>query len=416
MASFKHTFTSGQTITPARLNDARDVFDIVNADVKSNAAIVGTKIAPNFGSQNVVTAGTELVGAATAPTGNFVYSSTVSSAGARQTVVTGHATGSASSAVVRYSNNTTSAAFMAMLKLAKSNTQTVGDHVAVVDDQPIGGVAFMGSDGTNFVSGAEVLARVDGAVTTNSVPMRLIFATKGVGSTGAPSERMRIQADGNVGIANTAPTERLHVTGNIKASGFIDADISFRGQATDSAAAPSFTFTGDTDTGMFRVAANVLAFSVDAVEKLRINASGVVTPNDVTAARLVAEDGTFSLPSITFSGDLNTGIFHPSPDTIAFCEGGVERMRINSLGQVGIGIVSPAFQLDVNGFVNTASAYRVDGGQVVGNRRLGWSAPGGTATRTTFATASVTLPQLAERVHALIDDLIAHGLIGPTPP
>lgn len=40
----------------------------------------------------------------------------------------------------------------------------------------------------------------------------------------------------------------------------------------------------------------------------------------------------------------------------------------------------------------------------------GYGAPTGTATRTTFATGSVTLPQLAERVKALIDDLRAVGL------
>lgn len=34
-----------------------------------------------------------------------------------------------------------------------------------------------------------------------------------------------------------------------------------------------------------------------------------------------------------------------------------------------------------------------------------WAAATGTATRTTFATGSVTLSQLAERVKALIDDL-----------
>ena len=31
---------------------------IVNADIKSDAAIAGTKIAPDFGSQNIVTTGT----------------------------------------------------------------------------------------------------------------------------------------------------------------------------------------------------------------------------------------------------------------------------------------------------------------------------------------------------------------------
>lgn len=43
----------------------------------------------------------------------------------------------------------------------------------------------------------------------------------------------------------------------------------------------------------------------------------------------------------------------------------------------------------------------------------GWDAATGTATRTTFATGSVTLPQLAERVKALIDDLTTKGAIGP---
>ncbi len=41
----------------------------------------------------------------------------------------------------------------------------------------------------------------------------------------------------------------------------------------------------------------------------------------------------------------------------------------------------------------------------------GWTAPTGTSTRTTFATASVTLPVLAEHVKALIDDLTALGII-----
>lgn len=55
---------------------------------------------------------------------------------------------------------------------------------------------------------------------------------------------------------------------------------------------------------------------------------------------------------------------------------------------------------------------RVNSTQVVTARQTGWAAATGTATRTTFATGSVTTAQLAERVKALIDDLISHGLIG----
>lgn len=42
----------------------------------------------------------------------------------------------------------------------------------------------------------------------------------------------------------------------------------------------------------------------------------------------------------------------------------------------------------------------------------GWGAPTGTATRTAFDTATVTLPELAERVKAVIDDLTTRGVIG----
>jgi len=39
-------------------------------------------------------------------------------------------------------------------------------------------------------------------------------------------------------------------------------------------------------------------------------------------------------------------------------------------------------------------------------RLAGWVRPTGTATRTTFDTATITLPLLAERVKALLDDLM----------
>jgi hypothetical protein len=51
--------------------------------------------------------------------------------------------------------------------------------------------------------------------------------------------------------------------------------------------------------------------------------------------------GTVANPSITFLGDPNTGIYSPAADTIAFSEGGVEAMRINSSANVGIGSPDP---------------------------------------------------------------------------
>jgi hypothetical protein len=60
--------------------------------------------------------------------------------------------------------------------------------------------------------------------------------------------------------------------------------------------------------------------------------------------------GSVSAPAITTTGDTNTGIFFPAADTIAFTEGGVESMRIDSSGKALIGITtavgSPIFQVN----------------------------------------------------------------------
>ncbi len=65
-----------------------------------------------------------------------------------------------------------------------------------------------------------------------------------------------------------------------------------------------------------------------------------------------------------------------------------------------------------SGYVQTNVAYYCAGNKVVEGRKTGWTAATGTATRSGFATSTVTLQTLAEHVKALIDDLISHGLIG----
>lgn len=57
--------------------------------------------------------------------------------------------------------------------------------------------------------------------------------------------------------------------------------------------------------------------------------------------------GAVGTPSITTSGDLNTGIFFPAADTVAIATGGTERVRANSSGNVGIGTSSPTQRLHV---------------------------------------------------------------------
>lgn len=54
----------------------------------------------------------------------------------------------------------------------------------------------------------------------------------------------------------------------------------------------------------------------------------------------------------------------------------------------------------------------INGTQVVGTRKTGWSDPTGTPSKATFATSTVTTSELAAFVFALYNDLKNHGLVG----
>ena len=102
-----------------------------------------------------------------------------------------------------------------------------------------------------------------------------------------------------------------------------------------------------------------------AASTIDATAIGATTPDTGAFTTLSAsgvttvQAGTAALPAITTTGDTNTGIFFPAADTIAFAEGGVEAMRIDSSGNVGIGTSSPGEKLDVNGTIVT----RASGGE-----------------------------------------------------
>jgi hypothetical protein len=245
MASYAYTFASGDTVTPTKLNNARTVSEIVNADVSATAAIAGTKVAPAFGAQNVTT---------TAAVGVGTTSLNVSGYGTTNLTVRGGTT------------------IQGVVELV--GTRADGANNAAGD---MNFFADSNSSGNKLISSIQAITS---GTTSNNRGGTLTFFTKSDG--GAVAERMRINASGNVGIGTTSPAARLTiVTPAAEATALIISD------ATNYTLRAGFTASGvgyiGADTG------SALALYSNNTERMRIDASGNVgigTASPNAAARL----------------------------------------------------------------------------------------------------------------------------------
>ena len=114
-----------------------------------------------------------------------------------------------------------------------------------------------------------------------------------------------------------------------------------------------------------------------------------ISSGNVSVSTATVGAGSNTAPSITTTGDTNTGIFFPAADTIAFSEGGAEAMRIDSSGSLGLGVTPSAwdtYRVLEAGFAGSAFLSNAGSSQVGIVRNGYWANAGwkyaGTGTAT----------------------------------
>lgn len=136
-----------------------------------------------------------------------------------------------------------------------------------------------------------------------------------------------------------------------------------------------------------------------ASNNIVLDSSGGVIISGVTTVSA----GTTSIPSITPTGDSNTGIFFPSADTIAFTEAGVESLRIDSSGRVGIGTTNPQYNLDVVGNINFTGTFNQNGSLFVASR---WTSGTGDDIYRLNGDVGIATTNPTSKLHVVGDVLI----------
>jgi len=190
------------------------------------------------------------------------------------------------------------------LTFGNSRNDTIGSHTIVNNGDFLGRIFFRGSDGSAFLRGADIVCQVDGTPGANDMPGRLVFSTTADGQS-SPTERMRIDSSGRLGIGTSSPSTLIH---GVVSSG----TAALRLENTANSGESSLQLFGKNSGGTVR-SANI---KYDNADYFRIGTTAAVA--------------------------------------LAFETSDVERMRITSAGNVGIGTASPGSLLHHAGNANSA--------------------------------------------------------------
>ena len=215
---------------------------------------------------------------------------------------------------------------------------------------------MFGNKGTFTDSGvgrAEICGVSEGALWYSGTALAF-YTNPGPDVTGtAPTERMRIDASGNVGIGESSPAEKLEVAGNILLNAS-NAEVNLRSGATGTSGAINWTFNTDTtDFASIKLAyddRNTTGLHIDSGYPITLDASGSGT--------IFAQSGN-EKARIDASGNLlvSDTTANPSGDNvdsgIALHSGGLVRASTNN--------AAAPLDLNVKGRDGDIAVFRKDG-------------------------------------------------------
>jgi hypothetical protein len=211
-----------------------------------------------------------------------------------------------------------------------------------------GGNAYISAKRDNATSTELSLGAENGNTSLSSVgAIPMAFYTNG-------SERLRIDASGNVGIGTSSPiytsATRTTTTINGTASANLSFGVNGTGYGNIYADSASFELGSTTNS-------NPVKFTIGGTERMRIDASGNVVVGGTSAqagnAATLMADGEVTAAGFYFSNNIgaamnDTGIRRATTSSMVFDTASTERMRIDASGNVGIGTNSPDSKLHLN--------------------------------------------------------------------
>ena len=301
----------------------------------------------------VDSSGRLLVGTSTART-NF-YNTTYSS----QFQVEGD-----SSAVAQISATSTfNGANGPILILAKHRGGSPGGNTIVQSGDELGQIGFLGSDGSEQVTGASIVCQVDGTPGANDMPGRLVFSTT-ADAASSPTERMRIDSSGRLGLGTSSPAEAMDLGGAVgdtkKIRFTMGGNVASIGSVGSGAANGLGNLTFFTRNGSSEVAAMTIdgsqrvGIGTTPQEVLDVNGRGRFQGSASSASsgaglELAYVSGSTTGQLLTYnrstSAYLGTNIIG---NPLTFSIGTTEAARIDSSGRLGLGTSSPAAPLVIS--------------------------------------------------------------------